>query len=70
MSALPIPPFTSVAEVVEPAPWVRVIIAPDTMAGSKERFSVIRIDLSTGRTRCVGREVPLAMARDIAEGRR
>lgn len=70
MASLPIPAFDEVTEIREPAPWVRVLIAPDRHAGSSERYTVIRIDLTKGTASCIGREVDLGLARDLAEGRR
>lgn len=44
-----------------------VIIAPDPMAGARYRYSVIRVDYQTGETRCIGRELPLGLARKVAK---
>ena len=44
-----------------------VLIAPDPMSGRRNRYSVIRIDYQTGKTLCIGREIPLDEARKLAK---
>ncbi len=77
MSALPIPTFYSVKETHSHNPdsgWTStgsphrhiVIIAPDPMAGRRHMYSVIRIFYKDGRAECIGRELPLKLARKIA----
>lgn len=63
---LPIPGFSSVAEVVRPEGHLAVLIAPDLNAGSAGACTVIKIDLRKGTAVCIGRELPLGMARDVA----
>lgn len=43
-----------------------VIIAPDTMSGRRNRYSVIRVDYQTGQAERIGCEVDLTLAREIA----
>jgi hypothetical protein len=43
------------------------LIAPDPNAGRRHRYSVIRVDYQTGQATCLGREVPLKQAREIAQ---
>ncbi len=66
MSALPIPGFSSVAEVFRPQENLAVLIAPDLKAGSAGACTVIKIDLRKGTAVCIGRELPLGMAREVA----
>lgn len=70
---LPIPEFRVVREVVHHHRWTHppgspsvesiVLITPDPNAGRRYRYSVIRIALDTGEARCIGRELPLKLAR-------
>ena len=43
------------------------LIAPDPMAGRRSGYSVIRINYETGKTKVLGREVPLGLARKLAK---
>jgi hypothetical protein len=74
---LPIPFFQAVKEVIGGAdllawdkshyvPWYITIIAPDPLAGKRGRYSVLRLNLRTGRMRCIGRELNLRLARRVA----
>lgn len=44
-----------------------ILIAPDPMAGLKHRYSVIKVDYQSGKATCIGRELPLNLARKIAK---
>jgi len=67
---LPIPWFTRVQEICSDRsldrPLSTSLILPDPLAGTRARYSVIRIMHGTGSTICIGRELPLAIARVIA----
>lgn len=64
---LPIPTFGMVREVIHSRLWeCTILIAPDHAAGAPVRYSVIRIMTKTGATRCIGRELPLHLARRVA----
>lgn len=71
---LPIPFFQDVKEVLggaawdkhHYAPWYVTLIAPDPLAGKRGRYSVVRLNLRTGRMRCIGRELDLRLARRVA----
>lgn len=60
-----------VISVTDPKAWDHVgsftIIAPDPMAGRKHRYSVIRVDYQSGQATCIGRELDLKTARQIAK---
>lgn len=43
----------------------QVLIAPDPNAGKDGRYSVIHIQRETGKTRMLGRELPLPHARQL-----
>jgi hypothetical protein len=45
---------------------VFVIIALDPNSGRKRRYSVISTDYCTGQSSCIGRELPLKIARAVA----
>ena len=42
-------------------------IALDPNAGLKGRYSVIRVDYQTGVATCIGRELPLVLARKVSK---
>jgi hypothetical protein len=63
---LPIPSFYSVYAIRREAD-VQVLIALDPNAGLQDRYSVIWLNLRTGITVCIGRELPLHHASEIAE---
>lgn len=61
-----LPAVRSVREVVVGYDGLSfVLIAPDPTAGCPSRYSVIRVRQS-GRATCIGRELPLALARAVA----
>ena len=67
LTQLPLPRFTGVTEThVSPAGESVVLIAPDPMAGKVDRYSVLRVSYATGKTRCIGRELSLPFARQVA----
>lgn len=74
MSALPLPIVWQVKEVVSHQDHSAsdhvgsfVLIAPDPMAGSINRYSVIRVDYQSGKATCIGRELDLKLARAVAK---
>lgn len=42
------------------------IVARDPNAGGVSRYSVIRVDYQSGFAECIGRELPLKLARRVA----
>lgn len=69
---LPIPCFKSVGKCYytydekADAGMVR-FIAPDPMSGRKGRYTVVELDLDSGRAICIGRELPKKLAKRIAK---
>ena len=61
---LPLPTVHGVREV-HPHCDSFVLIAPDPMAGARHRYSCIRV-YTTGEAQCIGRELPLKLARAVA----
>ena len=69
-----IPTIRKVVEVYEESlggsphyPRAIAMIAPDPDAGRKGRYSVIRIYSHTGQVVVIGRELPLGLARKVAQ---
>lgn len=62
---LPITTFRSVKVVYQFDDSV-TLVCPDDFSGSKDRYSVVRIVLKTGKTYHIGRELPLEEAKRFA----
>jgi len=67
--AVPIPFFDEVKEVhLAEDTRSSVLITPDfgSIQG-RRRYNVIRVEWPTGRADCIGRELPLGLARRVAK---